>query len=349
MIEKNENNGVELPKIQSDEVDLKLLMYLLGGPEVFGLEPPDYVDLEWCSPFFEVITSSNDLVPSFSEEDRIQERLDLREDIDISEIFPDEEDQETLLSYVESQQIPERELTLAYDPEDNMIVSGPLSRGRYTKVETSWHHVLYDMKVVPILNIHTHPDETPMSISDYGLLLAQYPAKSGEEDKARKRLFNGIMMLTPSIQFLAIATELTPVVPHGEVEAFIENEEVGIQSEFREEIQKLGVTNDNFFEVFKGSVRRNPGGFLEFVNELGPKMHKGEISPSMRRQGIRSFVSQTGLEEEQLARENERNESIKQRVWTNLLLGFAKENHIQIYTSLNMKGFSPFSLDYLTS
>lgn len=118
----------------------------------------------------------------------------------------------------------ENSSVIYYDPKEKAIAASPVNFGEVEEVELSTLEVLIDGNR-PMIEIHTHPDDSLFSVQDYSRMLVDF--HNG------MRLVKAIMVLCPNIQVLAIATNRTPLLDVDETVELLEGLRKGFDQQFK--------------------------------------------------------------------------------------------------------------------
>jgi len=153
----------------------------------------------------------------------------------------------------------ENSSVIYYDPKEKAIDASPVNFGEIEKVEISTLDVLREGNR-PMIEIHTHPNDSLFSIEDYSRMLVDF--HNG------MRLVKSIMVLCPNIQVLGIATNRTPLLDVDPTVELLEDLHRGLDQQLKtirdpellyalDNAEALGVAKELGVKLYSSTDRRN--------------------------------------------------------------------------------------------
>lgn len=103
----------------------------------------------------------------------------------------------------------ERACVIYLDPNSDSIDTGSIVHGEHTSVQGQVIPAILDDKF-PLIDIHTHPDNSPFSPLDYDTLLSDLFTSDSD---VHGRMVGALAVVGNNFQYLAVPTTDTPLVP----------------------------------------------------------------------------------------------------------------------------------------
>ncbi len=236
----------------------------------------------------------------------------------------------------------ERMLTMFYDPTDDLIKYSDIKFGEIDHVQNTTLDVIKDNKT-PLLDMHTHPDDTLFSPIDYAVLLNLLYKPAA--------LVNASLVLCPGLQVLALATNQTSIKEVQEINTILDE----WTQEFTHRYSLRRNTLENRWQT-TGSYHSHKYVAI-FTNTKDQIVHllkdaeTGIISQPAALELAKEAQNQ-GLQQAQTLNEKYSRVNLKATVkWANFIrktenevrLDFARQMGIKLYISANMRDFLHFS------
>lgn len=182
---------------------------------------------------------------------------------------------------------------------------------------------------LPVMPIHTHPEDVNFSFGDYSLMLLGNPSE-------KLRFFKANMVLLSNMQVMAVATDDTPIFASGdEVDSLI-------QSHDRESYQKqTELTKKTFDALKKISDRIMLVEGIETVKQILGEKHTDIVEEAAKKYNLHEGES-SELETEYNA-EAQRGMDESSRAMNSVLMKFSRELNVKLYFSQDMRTFKEFS------
>ncbi len=228
----------------------------------------------------------------------------------------------------------ERALPIYYDLDTHKIRTFAISYGDYASVNVGTISNRSDT-IMPILETHTHPYDSLFSPMDYARLLQEDPwVKS-------RRIVQGIVVLNPQIQVLALPTSRTPFYKSSsKVHSYIKN----WQTKFVEDVAPYEYKGWHRVQNLMTAARNR---IISMGKELDTYLAKSKSAGTLRA-GEEEQLSTTMdmyittlheqinyLRVKTLGKYMEKKNNAENVLLTNL----AQDLHVQLYTSTDMQHF----------
>lgn len=213
----------------------------------------------------------------------------------------------------------ERGCTSYVDPQTMSIQLTPIMHGTEQSV-TRESFYLVNQNKLPLVEIHTHPQETLFSAQDYATLLI----RSGDH-----HFMKAAILLCPGSQILALASS--------ETAKFDSEELVQMLYDWDEKNKREG---SQFITNAKSEESLNSARLHRAVSRLDKLLHTGKYSPDR----ILKKADDLGNKANDFTFRQSEASSKKLAIWGNqTLLGFAHTNSIKLYSSTDRRFFREFS------
>lgn len=233
----------------------------------------------------------------------------------------------------------ERSRIVVYNLQENMFQVTRVKQGDYRSVQNDLFTVI-DEGLIPILPIHTHPNNVLPSPQDYMSLILDI-------SKSPRSPANVTMVLCPSTQVLAIATPQTPLLKSAEAVAVRDywNEQLDSEKDPRL-ISFAERENSTMPEYGEYAILMQEKLYTQ-AEEILNQLHAGRITREefeIRQRALSDYyINKITKKSEQLSKKrlqvmNRAYEYAAQS--TNaVLMECARSLNIQLYVSRNMKDF----------
>ncbi|HRN96131.1 MAG TPA: hypothetical protein PLD54_01655, partial [Candidatus Levybacteria bacterium] len=189
---------------------------------------------------------------------------------------------------------------------------------------------------LPILEVHTHPDDALFSPIDYWRMLINIGGDNSN------RLLNGSVVLCPSRQLMALATANTPILSGEEIDQLIAG--IEIRNSNPKRVNQLANRWDIMLNSLQRTLKENDDEF----NAIRLKRGDGIITPEEYEKLYSDLLDRYVNYFERYWRTkfhiDNFNLSYEERMANNLVVDFAREINVKLYVSDNMKDFHEFSL-----
>lgn len=295
------------------------------------------LDLSWCTPIMETIYKNIKLKYVLDDEER-KKAMDGFQILQDTGLI-DEESKNILTNRTNTQKEVERIKSIYYDQIDNSIGSTETEYGGLADVASSEEHLQGSGKVV-IMTAHTHPLDRMFSRVDFK------PIITPKEDESRD--LNGILVLCPNIQILALASPQTPLLKREESNRIIEEWEEKIEDDklilLRKQVSKIALKKDLFLmkvdtEVAKtGESIQKKYDHGDITGDEGDRLAMEKQQELMR--DYTTFIET--WQPEVNAALNEMYDHYLHNL-NNMLVEFSRFFNIKLFTSTNRKDFHIFS------
>ncbi|KKU62412.1 MAG: hypothetical protein UX87_C0049G0013 [Candidatus Amesbacteria bacterium GW2011_GWA1_47_16] len=186
---------------------------------------------------------------------------------------------------------------------------------------------------LPLIIVHTHPQDQLFSFDDY------FPMLIGEPETGR-RFFRGIMVLTPEMQVMAVATSDTPIFWNAkEAEQFI----LAHNTEFEE--MKIANVKEKLKQLDEIGLKKN---FLQTLEAV--KAMEFDTDDATKQQ-LNAMVKKIQNKEVETLPELESQSQLISREGANMqgwltnssLVRFANMMQVKLYSSTDTRNFREFS------
>ncbi len=232
--------------------------------------------------------------------------------------------------YLDTKAPGERSSVVYFDLNDSTSKITPPVHGEFDKGRVATFDVL-GAGHLPLLEKHTHPVDYLPTVEDYTRLL--FDIIPGE-----RRLVNGIMVLTPKMQTLALPTADTPRFANlEEVAAFVSDVQGGIEKKLHDWNTKHGQRMGDFHIRLNERIAQRVRGILE-------KERSGEFSQEEKEKAVAELHDDVKYWSQRVSRSidvgfRKRIEHIDnaERVQ------FARDIEVQLYFSTDMTHFKKFT------
>lgn len=272
------------------------------------------LDLSCLTHVMEDMYGSTQEVFVNSEEDRDRLRRDFKESTG----------KEAEGDWINKKGHAERTVTI-YCGHDLRLYRSGVTHGNYSSVRPStWD--IYDRGEIPLLEIHTHPHDQLPSPADYLRLLLEGYYEG-------RRTVQGIMVLTPSRQILALPTPQTPLLSDTEADQLVDEAS-------REIKEKVNLIESKGKQRIDAIAQKISTSFEIVMKELVKKVASGELSPEEGMQQAKASKERVDQLGPLIISRIEQGYSRKNNHEVNIaLVDFARVNNIQLFTSTDMANF----------
>lgn len=311
--------------------------FLVGSPKYFPFkywEFSDTLTLSYLKPFVELLASAKKEVLVFPPEQKAQVIQELQ----------DFHDPEQLSALYDQLANAEGNMTIVYNNLNNQLAYTPIEHGDYATSRTNMFEYMSEA-IWPLVEVHTHPKNALFSHIDYTRLLAKGYANG-------RRVVNGVMVLNPSFQLLALPRPKTPLFELLDVPLFIASKEAA----YHEQMERLRDSKNKRLEKISRGVNNR----LTILEHEATVLEQEEI---VRREFDGALSQQEGseLREQLFSLYNSEvtnyqqirrylryltNQSFirKQNIFDNLdLLTFAREVDVEQFISFDREHFRKWS------
>lgn len=248
-----------------------------------------------------------------------------------------------LEDFAHMQAVVERSRTVYLDYNDNQFRVSPITHHRFDagKVDTI---DIWNQGNLPLMEIHTHPDNTLLSPVDYWRILGRVFSDSPEG------LIRSAILICPDIQILAVATNETQLI-----EPSMFDERIGRALKFiPQENQRLESLRARFLAAHQASmnllVKRYEASHQNII-QIDKMYAKGllteEETNRLLEENHQQAIRETRYGQERSARvmgrANNHLWDYNNYLFNFYLLKFAREMGIKLYASTNFTDFQEFS------
>ncbi len=239
--------------------------------------------------------------------------------------------------------VVERGRTIYYNPDRQYIGASDITHGQFAKVTSNIIDII-DAGNIPILDAHTHPENSFFSIKDFDALLINAYA-------GNKRLVNGVVVLCPDIQVLALATTQTPVLEPEESRGLIKKWDQRWQDEHEDRQTILFNRSERVENIAWNTQLTDFIKAKEYSLEIIQKIQRGEISEPEVQNLIDDIKTKFELKAGQdlakfkrvFGKTLARSLSYFSRTTNGLAVEFARSNNIKLYASTDIQHFKEFT------
>lgn len=339
-----EVSSPSFPETSPDLVDGELLCYLTAS-ELFGLRRlPDALDLAWAAQYMETMLNEQRLVFVHSEAEQDVLKADLEDDEQFGAFVSNDSERMLLLARMMVREPAERERTVYYDPHRSppVISCTSVYHGSYRQVESSIFSDVLSQEMIPLLQIHTHPESRPFSPEDYLPLLTSLASYTATE-VSRKRVLYGSIILNPDIQMFAATTERTPLLHAEDAKVRIANKKDQLSSEYLAELAPFREKELIAYDLADEVIMKSKTQFFEMLAELQQEIQRGTVTEAEVHLRLDAFLMDAGPEGRKATEVFQEVSAQRRRAWNRQLIRFARDVHIDLYSSTNMRDFTIFS------
>lgn len=237
----------------------------------------------------------------------------------------------------------EKSMVVYYDYERGYIHMSPVIRGEKSSVAFATGDLYFQDKL-PLLELHSHPDDSMLSMIDYVRML--YRGYTGGRGMVR-----GCLVLCPSLQILALPTPETPIQSVEETNNLIEQWEKRYSGIISPLFDKKTRKINRVQRILGDMHRRASEDYSKVLRNLRAKLVEKEIdeaeAENIAKQQQKSLIECLEYHGDRIRRLAH----IIHVVYENkihygdtvLLMEFARALHTKLYFSHNMKDFKEFS------
>lgn len=182
---------------------------------------------------------------------------------------------------------------------------------------------------LPIMSIHTHPEDANFSFADYSPLLMGSSTEG-------VRLMKAQVVLLPKMQLMVVVTRDTPI--------FTEGDDVNsLVSGRRDELdqQELQLARKSLAKLKAFSDRKRLADLVNMLREALGEEHKAMVDELAKRGGIQA--NESALLQAEIGKETKRAPDESARIINTAQVSFARELNLKLYFSQDMRTFKEFS------
>jgi hypothetical protein len=238
----------------------------------------------------------------------------------------------------------ERSRTIYSDRDDLATIKATeIVHGTYSQVQAGLYDVI-DNGGIPLLDVHTHPSDSPFSIHDYAPIITEYFVDG-------PAAVNGLIVICPNIQILALATALTPMLLPEATEQLMQNS----AQEFEDRkntiydplLQRFLRTQEGFIKIPFNRLQN----FLRTASVMEEEMKTQGFTDDEIKRKLTDYAEEhrritaqatTYLEEVLSRRQRECFDTIAYQ-GNYRAIDFARSQRVELYSSTNFRDFYRFS------
>lgn len=248
------------------------IQYLLNREDRDSHDFPQKLNLGQFSDYFEQIHSERITVPYFNEE----RRSEINESLDkLQSAYPNTKlGSEIAGELLAKKGDAERTGTIYYDIETQQIGRSTIEHGDHASVLSQSIPLLLDDKV-PLIDIHTHPNNDFFSPQDYASFFVNiFPP----DNDTKARLTGANMVIAADYQYLAVPTKKTPLAKSDEERTqFIDELDAPMENE-KGHIEHLKSRSTKLWNHLSNYPANEINKLLSEISKLDAKVANGEMS-----------------------------------------------------------------------